>query len=107
MDELREIQCPCVAESGIDVERYTADSKDSYAREEYEKARAFLIGLHHEIDNYDRSMTEVPEGVIGPLTRRSSSRRTLHRIVQRIDEVVLAAVEMANADCQEFGENRI
>lgn len=59
MDELREIQCPCVAESGIDVERYTADSKDSYAREEYEKARAFLIGLHREIDNYDRSMTEV------------------------------------------------
>ena len=40
MDELREIQCPCVAESGIDVERYTADSKDSYAKEEYEPPAA-------------------------------------------------------------------
>ena len=58
MDELREIQCPCVAESGIDVDRYTADLNDSYAREEYEKARAILFDLHREIASYDRSMTE-------------------------------------------------
>ena len=58
IDGLRAAQCPCVPESGIDVDRYTVDFRDNYAGEEYEKARAILVGLHHEIDSYGRSMTE-------------------------------------------------
>ena len=58
MDELRAIQCPCVPESGIDVDRYTVDFRDSFEREEYEKARAILIGLNRELGNYDRGLTE-------------------------------------------------
>ena len=58
MDGLRAIQCPCVAESGIDVDRYTVDFKGSYSREEYERTRALLVDLQHDINGYDRSMTE-------------------------------------------------
>ena len=58
IDELRAIQCPCVPESGIDVEGYAVDFKDNYQRKEYEKARTILVGLHREVDDYSRSMTE-------------------------------------------------
>ena len=58
MDNLRAEQCPCVPESGIDVERYTADFEESYLGGDYEKARAIMIGLAGQLSDYDRSMTE-------------------------------------------------
>ena len=58
IDELREIQCPCVPESGIDVDRYSADFRNSYEREEYEEARGILIALELDVDSYSRSMTD-------------------------------------------------
>ena len=45
-------------ENGIDVEGYTVDFKDNHQRKEYEKARTILVGLHREVDDYSRSMTE-------------------------------------------------
>ena len=58
MDELSAMQCPCVPESGIDVEGYITDFEDYYQRKEYEEARTILIGLQREVADYDRTVTE-------------------------------------------------